>query len=270
MPRLIDRTMLDERRTTTPRTPPRKREATLLENVKTIVYAVLIAIGIRTVAFEPFNIPSGSMIPTLLKGDYLFVSKYAYGYSKHSLPWSLPIFDGRIFGSQPQRGDVVVFKNKHQQNQDFIKRLVGLPGERIQIRGGVVHINGVPVKREPLETKRFVDDSNMVFSVTLLRETFPNGRSHIIQEVNPPGRLSNTREYVVPEGHFFFMGDNRDLSNDSRVLPEDGSLPVGFVPYDYLVGRADFLFFSIENASIWEIWKWPFAIRGNRIFKGIE
>ncbi len=235
------------------------------ETAKTVVYAVLFAVVVRTFLFEPFNIPSGSMIPTLLVGDYLFVSKYSYGYSKHSLPFSPPIFKGRLFGSQPERGDVAVFKLPLDNKTDYIKRIIGLPGDRIQVIAGVLHINGDPVKRRRIGD--FTGDRPGARAAVQYLETLPGGRVHkLIETQGDFGQLDNTPIYTVPKDHFFAMGDNRDSSLDSRVQDR-----VGFVPAENLVGRAEFLFFSTNGAArIWEVWKWPISIRYRRLFNGIE
>ena len=239
-----------------------------VESIKTIVYAGLIAIGIRTVAFEPFNIPSGSMIPTLLVGDYLFVAKYSYGYSRYSLPFGshLPsLGDGRILGSLPARGDVAVFKLPRDPSQDYIKRVIGLPGDRVQVRGGVLHINGAPVRREFLGPYTVEGDGPRL-TVRLFREVLPPGRAHEIIEQSDDAPLDNTAEFRVPEAHVFAMGDNRDNSLDSRVQSA-----VGFIPVENLVGRAEFIFFSVDgSAALWEIWRWPFAIRWGRLLHGVR
>ncbi len=235
------------------------------ESIKTIVYAGLIAIGIRTVAFEPFNIPSGSMIPTLLVGDYLFVSKYSYGYSRYSMPFAPNLFSGRVFGSVPERGDVAVFRLPRDPSQDYIKRMVGLPGDRIQVRGGILHVNGVPARREALGPYIAEDDGRRT-GVRLYRETLPGGRSHGIVEEAEDKYSDNTPEFRVPEGHVFAMGDNRDNSQDSR-FPE----AVGFIPLENLVGRAEFIFFSWDgSAAWWQVWAWPFAVRWGRVFNGVR
>lgn len=248
----------------------KKKTGGWLESVKTILYAALIAIGIRTVAFEPFNIPSGSMIPTLLVGDYLFVSKFSYGYSRHSMPFSPNLFSGRIFGSLPRRGDVAVFKLPRDGTTDYIKRIIGLPGDRIQVRAGRLYINGERVQRE-LVGPYTVDGDGPRITVNLYRETLPGpngqpGVTHQILESTDDGPFDNTIEYLVPPGHVFAMGDNRDNSLDSRAMNS-----VGFIPIENLVGRAEFIFFSVDgSASWWEVWGWPFAIRWSRIFSGVR
>jgi len=236
------------------------------ETVRTIVSALIIALVIRTFLFQPFNIPSGSMEPTLLVGDYLFVAKYSYGYSHFSLPFSPSLFSGRLLASQPSRGDIVVFRPPANDTTDFIKRIIGLPGDRIQVIGGVVQINGVPVKREPMEDFVGTDPcrpattSSPPVSVKRWRETLPNGVSFAtLQCVAYSGFPDTTPVYEIPPGHYFMMGDNRENSDDSR-FPE-----VGFVPFENLIGRAEVVFFSIRGGSAWEIWRWPFAIRWNRL-----
>ncbi|MBC7799995.1 MAG: signal peptidase I [Gemmatimonadaceae bacterium] len=240
----------------------------LLENIKTIVYAGLIAIGIRTVAFEPFNIPSGSMIPTLLVGDYLFVSKYSYGYSRYSMPFAPNLFQGRIFGSLPDRGDVAVFKFPRDNQTDFIKRIVGLPGDRIQMKSGLLYINGTQVPRSASGEFDARERGTIPIIARLYVETLPNGRQHEILKMFEEGGLNTTPEFKVPENHVFAMGDNRDNSSDSRLMTREG---VGFVPVENLVGRAEFIFFSIDaRAPWWEFWEWPFEIRWNRLLQGIR
>jgi len=244
----------------------KKNAGTLWETVRTVLYAVAIAITIRIFAYEPFNIPSGSMIPTLLVGDYLFVSKFSYGYSRYSLPWGLPWIKGRILADQPERGDVVVFKLPTDNKTDYIKRLMGLPGDTIQVVKGILQINGEPVQREKVEERKVPIQGAFFTQVTEYIETLPNGRKHRIWERSDEEMLDNTPVYTVPAGHYFAMGDNRDSSQDSRVTSA-----VGPVPFENLVGRAEFLFFSHDDsARLWEIWKWPFAIRYSRLGDGIE
>ncbi|HXP77681.1 MAG TPA: signal peptidase I [Stellaceae bacterium] len=258
-----------------------KAEGGLRETVRTIVYAVLIAFVVRTFLYEPFNIPSGSMESTLLVGDYLFVSKYSYGYSRYSLPFGPPIFYGRILARQPQRGDVVVFKQPEHPSVDFIKRLVGLPGDHIQVIGGTLYINDVAAKRS--YTGRYLDPENRT-ERQQYEEVLPNGVKHTILleglETKPPPRdcpvnkftetrveAENTCPFVVPPDTYFMMGDNRDNSADSRVANSG----VGFVPAENLVGRAEFIFFSTDgSAAWWEVWKWPLAIRYSRLFSAIR
>lgn len=235
------------------------------ETTKTVVYAVLIALFIRTVFAEPFSIPSGSMIPTLLVGDYLFVSKMSYGYSKHSLPLSMPLIKGRIFYTQPERGDVIVFKMPSDNKTDYIKRLIGLPGDKIQMKDGRLYINGEMVDRKSEGEYVLRDASGKAMRFEKYTETLPNGKQHPILEASDEGTYDNTEEFTVPEDHFFMMGDNRDNSLDSR------SVKVGFVPKNNLVGKAKFLFFSHDDsAAWWQVWKWPMAVRWSRLFGGIK
>ena len=239
----------------------------LLENVKTIIYAGLIAIGIRTVAFEPFNIPSTSMEPTLLVGDYLFVSKYSYGYSRFSMPFAPDIFSGRLFGRLPERGDVVVFKVPYDTTIDYIKRVIGLPGDKIATRGGELFINGVQVPRVRGDVS-ISTDSGIPTQGRLYTETLPNGRRHEIKKLTDEGEANNYPEITVPPGQLFVMGDNRDNSADSRFRNPPG---VGLLPVENVVGRAEFLFFSIDATHPWwEVWEWPFEIRWSRLLNGIR
>ncbi|MEQ1953043.1 signal peptidase I [Mesorhizobium sp. CN2-181] len=241
-----------------------KKSGGLGETVNVIIQALILALVIRTLLFQPFSIPSGSMRPTLLEGDYLFVTKWAYGYSRYSLPFSPNLFSGRIFGSSPERGDVVVFKFPPNPSLDYIKRVVGLPGDRIQMRNGQLFINGEGVPRVKTGTIDNPDITEEDRPIDVYRETLPNGVSYDTLDLTPNGIDDNTREYIVPPGHYFMMGDNRDNSSDSRRS-------VGFVPEENLVGRANIIFFSIAGgASPLEIWKWPTEMRPTRLFNFVR
>jgi signal peptidase I len=246
------------------KTDEKKKEGGWAETLRTIIYALLIAFFVRTLAYQPFNIPSGSMIPTLLVGDYLFVSKFSYGYSRYALPLDLGFFSGRIFGSAPERGDIAVFRQPPSNHDDFIKRIVGIPGDRIQMIGGVFHLNGKPVDKRQIEDLVVRDRRGRTRRVPQYVESLPNGPSYTVREsLGDNGPVDNTREFVVPEGQFFAMGDNRDDSNDSRNW--------GFIPAENLVGRAEILFFSTDGTAGWlQPWLWPSATRFSRIFNRVE
>ncbi len=237
-----------------------KKSGGLGEIVSVIIQALLLAMVIRTLLFQPFSIPSGSMRPTLLEGDYLFVTKWSYGFSHYSLPFSPDIFSGRIWGSEPKRGDVVVFKFPPNPSLDYIKRVVGLPGDKIQMKDGVLFINDAPVPRVKTGQIDNPDITEQPRPIDVYRETLPNGVSYDTLDINPNSVGDNTREFVVPPGDYFMMGDNRDNSSDSRF-------DVGYVPAENLVGRASVVFFSIGGkASPLEIWKWPSLVRLSRMF----
>lgn len=241
-----------------------EKDESLMDTVKTVIYAIVIAIVIRTFLFEPFKIPSGSMYPTLYVGDYLFVSKYTYGYSKHSMPFSMPLFEGRIWSDMPNRGDVVVFKFPQDNKTDFIKRIIGLPGDRVQMKNGRLYINGEMMNRDEQDDFVIRDVKGNAERYHQYIETLPEGFKHTIIEVSDNANEDNTLEVTVPQGSFFVMGDNRDRSDDSRVN-------VGFVPFENLVGKARFLFFSHNDEGAWyKPWSWPKKIRWERLFNKIN
>ena len=242
--------------------PPMTAREEWAEFLKTALIAVILALLIRTFLLEPFNIPSGSMKPTLQIGDYLFVSKPSYGYSRYSFPFGLAPIKGRIWtgGHEPQRGDVIVFKLPTNPSIDYIKRIVGLPGDTIQVIDGQLYINRRKVPRTPVGLKQ-VEESGRMTTVMEYIETLPNGVMHPIYEEGDDHPLDNTGEYIVPEGHYFAMGDNRDNSQDSRV---------GYIPLENIVGKASFIFFSTNGyAGLAEVWKWPWTIRYSRLFRAI-
>jgi signal peptidase I len=249
----------------TTKSKAKRKPSALVENIKTIVYAGLIALVVRTFLFEPFNIPSGSMLPTLQIGDYLFVSKYSYGFSRYSFPFGWPPFSGRIFESMPHRGDVAVFKYPPDPSVDYIKRIVGLPGDTVQVRDGLLYINGKLCPREP-EGDYVTDEDGIHMVQRRYDETLLNGVQHDILKATDQGEMNNTPVYQVPPNHLFAMGDNRDNSADSRFM--NG---VGFVPMDNLVGRAEIIFFSIDaEYPWWEVWEWPLEVRWNRILMRVH
>ena len=238
-------------------------KSTIIDNIKTLFYALIIAIIIRSLVIQPFYIPSSSMELNLLVGDRLFVTKYSYGYSKHSFPFSPPIFKDRIFEKKPSRGDIIVFKTPSDNRTDYIKRLVGLPGDIIQFVDGELYINNNQVLKTLINNTDKLYCGNQQIDVSTYEEKLPNNKSYLISYRNDVS-FQNSDKYVVPKNHYFFLGDNRDCSKDSRFLSE-----VGYVHKDNLVGKAQFLFFSsnIREGSIFEIWKWSEIIRFDRFFK---
>ncbi|MFZ5608827.1 MAG: signal peptidase I [Pseudomonadota bacterium] len=273
--------------------PPVKAREGVGEFIRTLIYALLIAVAIRSFTFQPFNIPSGSMIPTLYIGDYLFVSKYAYGFSRYSFPFGPPLFKGRVWKSAPERGDIAVFKWPYDNSTDYIKRVIGLPGDRIQMRGGRLYLNGVAVARAQVAdfvtpitpnmpckgAPTALADGTPACRYAQYRETLPNGRSYMTLSYWDNGENDNTGVFQVPAGHYFMMGDNRDDSSDSRVpvfsRNRAGDLMftrgVGFVPEANLVGRAEVIFFSTDGtARLWTPWRWVAAMRFERFFNSLR
>jgi len=243
----------------------RRPSGEFAEIVKTVVYALLIAFVIRVLLLQPFTIPSASMEPTLFQGDYIIVSKFAYGYSRHSLPFSPPLFSGRLLARQPQRGDVVVFKLPRDTHVDYIKRLIGLPGDRIQVKGGVVYLNGKALPREELAPATELTPFGFPRQVERYKETLPGGKSYVTYSYGSDADVDNTGVYVVPAGHYFMMGDNRDNSQDSR-FPE--AVGVGYVPFENLVGKADIILLSWnDKATLLKPWTWFVDARPSRFFK---
>jgi signal peptidase I len=250
----------------------KKEEEGVLETIKVIIQALAIALVIRTLLFQPFNIPSGSMIPTLLIGDYVFVSKYAYGYSNYSMPFGPNVFSGRLLATPPKRGDVVVFKLPRDNETDYIKRVIGLPGDRIQMIEGRLYINGTVAPREPITKAVTENREGEEVAVPTYKETLPGDGVHpgvehtIIELEGDHGFKDNTELFVVPPDQYFMMGDNRDNSTDSRFEPEAGG--VGYVPFVNLVGRAEIIFFSVKkDESALAFWRWPWSVRWDRLFK---
>jgi len=263
-----------------------------IEIIKTVAYALGIALVLRVLLFQPFTIPSASMEPNLYQGDYIIVSKFSYGYSKHSIPFSPPLFNGRILGGKPKRGDIVVFKLPRDTKIDYIKRLIGLPGDQVQVRGGLVYINGKPLQQQPMPSALVENGYGQTLPALRFSETNPEGRKYATQDFGPDGGSDNTGVYTVPEGCYFFMGDNRDNSLDSRFNP--GVSPfktgpgtckwdyandqyigmqegVGFVPAENLVGKAQIILLSWNaNAHLFKPWTWFLDARPSRFFRVLK
>tara|TARA_Y100000590_G_scaffold468225_1_gene650079 strand:+ start:8073 stop:8807 length:735 start_codon:yes stop_codon:yes gene_type:complete len=239
------------------------KKNSIRDNLKTILYAVCIAVVIRTFFLQPFTIPSGSMLPNLLVGDYLFVSKYSYGYSKYSIPFSPNLFNNRIISSVPKRGDVVVFRLPKDTNIDYIKRVIGLPGDEIQVKNGRLYLNKEELTVNPYkENIKYLEQNQLGH----LHSEQLGDKSYVILDTVENSIGDNTSIYIVPDEHYFFMGDNRDNSLDSRFIDR-----VGLVPHENLIGRAEFLFFSSDKEiKLWKFWKWHKKFRWDRIFQKIE
>ena len=237
----------------------------ILENLKTIFYALIIAILIRSLLIQPFYIPSSSMEPSLLVGDRLFVTKLSYGYSKHSFPFSLGPIKNRILFSEPERGDVVVFKTPADNRTDYIKRLIGLPGDKLQFIDGNLYLNDVEILKSKIDFKSKIYCGKSVMDTVVFKETLLNKKKYFTSYYKS-GSYQNSDEFLVPNDHYFFLGDNRDCSKDSRFLSS-----VGYVHKDNLVGKAQFIFFStnIKEGSVFNFWNWKNILRIDRFFKKI-
>ena len=238
----------------------------IIENLKTLFYALIIALIIRSFLFQPFYIPSSSMEPNLLIGDRLFVSKYTYGYSRHSLPFSPKIYNKRIFAKRPKVGDIIVFKTPADNRTDYIKRLIGLPGDAIQILNGDLYLNDLKITKRKIEDSLNIKCGDEILNANFYEEILPNGTKYVAV-YRKDGTMLNTDRFIVPENHYFFMGDNRDCSKDSRFLSS-----VGYVNFNNLVGKGQVIFFSnsIEEGSFLKFWKWNKSVRFDRIFKRIK
>ena len=237
-----------------------------IENTKTLFYALVIAIAIRSLLIQPFYIPSSSMEPNLLVGDRIFVTKYSYGYSKHSFPFSPPIFKGRIMHKNPERGDIVVFKTPADNRTDYIKRLIGLPGDKVQFISSNLYINSSEIMKSRLSTNDIIFCGKKKIDVFTFEELLPNGKK-FITVYSKEYTFQNSDPFIIPKNHYFFLGDNRDCSKDSRFLSS-----VGYVHKDNLVGKAQFIFFSSDRSigSIFSFWKWNKSLRFNRFFKKLN
>lgn len=271
---------MTDQRTTDPANSPElatttDRRETPGDLIRFVLVWLTIIIVVRSFIVEPFNIPSGSMIPTLQVGDYVAVTKYNYGFSRFSLPFGVNIIPGRIFASEPHRGDVAVFRFTKNTSIDYIKRIVGLPGDHIQVRGGELYLNGTLVPRHSMGPYAAYDENRTRLAGTRYGEDLPGsgGRGvvhHEILKLTEDGEQNDTPEYVVPAGMFFAMGDDRDDSADSRFQgdePED----LGYVPMQNLVGKAQFVFLSIDQSHpFWQVWEWPLEIRWSRLFKAVQ
>tara|TARA_Y100000389_G_scaffold197457_1_gene232100 strand:- start:684 stop:1418 length:735 start_codon:yes stop_codon:yes gene_type:complete len=238
----------------------------ITENIRTLFYALIIAIIIRSLFLQPFYIPSSSMEPNLLVGDRIFVTKFSYGYSKHSFPFSPPIFNGRLFSSNPKRGDIIVFKTPADNRTDYIKRLIGLPGDEIQFIDSNLYINSSEVLKSKKNEKLKIFCGKKNIDIFSFEEILPNGVKHNAVYLRDYS-FNNSDKFIVPKDHYFFLGDNRDCSKDSRFLTS-----VGYVHKNNLVGKAQFIFFSSDKriGSFFSFWKWNKSLRFERFFKKIK
>ena len=243
-------------------TAKKKQDEGFMEIFKIVLHALILAMIVRVFLYQPFNIPSGSMKSNLLIGDYLFVSKFSYGYSRYSFPFGINLFEGRLLAGQPKRGDVAVFRLPRDPNIDYIKRVIGLPGDKIQMLEGILYINGNAVPKKRIGNFTDTDLNGNQHIVDKYEETLPNGIKYTVLDRTPHGALDNTNEFIVPPGHYFMMGDNRDDSLDSRAMSE-----VGMVPYENFIGRAEIIFFSANQEASWlKVWTWPLTTRWSRVF----
>lgn len=235
------------------------------ETIVVIAQALIIAVVFRTFLFQPFSIPTASLQPTLMIGDYFLSSKFTWGFGRYSFPFGIAPIKGRLFGRDPDLGDIAVFYNAITK-EEWVKRVIGLPGDTVQVTNGILHINGVAVERKMVGVADDTDSRGITVPMVVYDETLPNGVVHRIHEISDNGPLDNTIEYNVPEGHYFMMGDNRDRSQDSRVLST-----VGYIPAGNLIGKAEVRFFSItDNISPWQIWRWPSNVRLDRMFQSVD
>ena len=246
------------------KTKEKQKPSEFRETVTVIIEALVIALIFRTFLYQPFSIPTASLQPTMMIGDYFISSKFTWGYGRYSFPFGILPINGRIFGREPNRGDIAVFRPVAQKD-DYVKRVIGLPGDTIQMKEGRLYINGVMVERKFIERGTDTDSFGTTLPVLIYEETLPNGVTHLINEISDETLMDNTSEYVVPEGHYFMMGDNRDRSQDSRFLSA-----VGYVPAGNLIAKAEARFFSIkDNVPPWQFWQWPAKVRLDRMFQSV-
>jgi len=242
----------------------KEKPSELRETIVVIVQALIIALVFRSFIYQPFSIPTASLQPNMMIGDYFISSKFTWGYGRYSFPFGVVPINGRIFGREPNRGDIAVFRNA-PTGEDYVKRIIGTPGDRIQMQNGRLFINGEMLEREMVGRATDTDSFGNTLPVTQYMETLPSGVSYMINEISDSGSLDNTIEYVVPAGHYFMMGDNRDRSQDSRILSA-----VGYVPFGNLIGKAEARFFSMaENVPPWQVWQWPAKLRLDRMFQSV-